>query len=59
MRNFIKEAWFDLYVEGKKLGYVEREKNGNEDTVPVLHAEIMAPQLNGLGKSLPMPRDSL
>lgn len=58
MRNFINEAWFDLYFEGKKIGYVEKEKKGNEDTVPVLHSEVMAPQLNGLGKSLPMPRDS-
>lgn len=32
MRDFIKEARFDLYLEGKKLRYREEEEKGNEDT---------------------------
>lgn len=32
MRDFIKEARFDLYLQGKKLRYIEEEEKGNEDT---------------------------
>ena len=30
----------------------------DEDTVPVLDPEVMFPQLKGLWKRLPLPRDS-
>lgn len=32
MRDLIKEARFELFIEGRKLRYIEEEKKRNEDT---------------------------
>lgn len=52
MRDFTKKARFDMHLEGKKVGYLEEEKKGNKDPIPMLHPEVMIPQLKELGKRL-------